>query len=149
MFHELRINTARQERYFSMTFVRSHSLRLIKELCLISFIFQRTGCTRRSSTERGETQTIFITYATDSEFQYLNYNLRGEMNEKKKLQNEVCGSLSGWNCTFYLRIASYFADIRENRKLCTLLFRCDPNARDGERRIGHKLKMQNATQIAT
>lgn len=83
MFHELRINTARQERYFSMTFVRSHSLRLIKELCLISFIFQRTGCTRRSSTERGETQTIFITYATDSEFQYLNYNLRGEMNEKK------------------------------------------------------------------
>lgn len=118
-------STADKNEVFSMTLVR-----LIKELCLI--LYERfhpgrprlsAGCTRRSSTRRANTRQIFISYATDNKFQRLSCNLQGKSIEKlspaikkrklklkKALEMKFCGSLSGWNCNFYLRIASHFAD---------------------------------------
>lgn len=128
-------------------------LHLIKELCLISFK-KRTGCARRGSTEREKSRRIFISYATDNKFQYLNYNLRvanekrnyrrheektrknATENIKLELGMKFCGSLSGWNCTFYLRIASHFADTAQLKNVCTLF------EMRGEGRIGHKLNMR-------
>lgn len=81
------------------------SRRLIKELCLILFkaIFfstHRMYATNEAEREmeRNPDARLFISYATANEFQYLNYNLRGE---KRKIiataQRENWNSKSAWN----------------------------------------------------